>query len=116
VTHHYILDPDNQVVPVASFADYWRWLGAERKARDQELPVATLQVARDTWGDRPDCASTVFLGLDHNFGQGPLQVFETMLFTDGDDDESLWRYATWDEAVAGHARVVAAARTGEAGR
>ena len=45
--------------------------------------------------------STVFLGLDHNWGDGPPLLFETMVFG-GEHDEEQERYATWDEAVAGH--------------
>jgi hypothetical protein len=46
--------------------------------------------------------STVFLGLDHNWDiGGPPLLFETMVFHDGDGEES-WRYSTWDEAVEGH--------------
>lgn len=51
--------------------------------------------------------STVFLGLDHRFcGDGPPLLFETMVFSD-DDDEDMSRYSTWDEAIAGHERTVA---------
>lgn len=47
--------------------------------------------------------STVFLGLDHNFcPEGPPLLFETMTF--GGGWEVCERYATWDEAEAGHAR------------
>ena len=50
--------------------------------------------------------STVFLGLDHNFlGNGEPQFFETMIFG-GKHDEYQERYATWDEAEAGHKRAV----------
>jgi hypothetical protein len=45
--------------------------------------------------------STVFLGLDHSFGEGPPQLFETMIFG-GEHDEYQERYSTWDEAEAGH--------------
>jgi hypothetical protein len=50
--------------------------------------------------------STVFLGLDHNFGEGgaPL-LFETMVF--GLPGEDCRRYSTWAEAEEGHARIVA---------
>lgn len=46
--------------------------------------------------------STVFLGLDHAWGDesGPI-LFETMIFG-GAHDEEMWRYKTWDEAVKGH--------------
>jgi len=50
--------------------------------------------------------STVFLGLDHNFmGKGPPIVFETMVFG-GPFNHTMWRYATWDEAVKGHEELV----------
>lgn len=50
--------------------------------------------------------STVFLGLDHAFGNGPPILFETLVFG-GKHDGECERYSTWDEAVAGHARFVA---------
>jgi len=50
--------------------------------------------------------STVFLGLDHRFGSdGPPLLFETMIFG-GAQDGYQERYATWDEAVEGHAIAV----------
>lgn len=53
--------------------------------------------------------STVFLGLNHNFTRGgPPLLFETMSF--GSGDEYQYRYATWDEAVAGHNHLVAEER------
>lgn len=46
--------------------------------------------------------STVFLVLDHNFAStGPPVLFET-LCPEGD----IHRYCTWDEAEAGHKRLV----------
>ena len=50
--------------------------------------------------------STVFLGLDHSFSnEGPPLLFETMVFG-GVCDENMRRYATWDEAVAGHEEMI----------
>lgn len=49
--------------------------------------------------------STVFLGLNHQWGDGPPLLFETMIFG-GEHDEDQWRYSTWDEAVAGHTAAV----------
>jgi hypothetical protein len=49
--------------------------------------------------------STVFLGLDHSFGEGEPVLFETMTFGLGDDDIQQ-RYTTREEAIAGHAQVV----------
>ena len=45
--------------------------------------------------------STVFLGLDHNFGGGIPVLFETMIFG-GKSDNYLERYSTWDDAEEGH--------------
>ena len=49
--------------------------------------------------------STIFLGLDHQWGDGPPLLFETRIFG-GKHDQDQWPYSTWDEAVAGHNKVV----------
>ena len=49
--------------------------------------------------------STVFLGMDHQFGDGPPMVFETLVFGGPFADE-MDRYSTLDEAKAGHAAMV----------
>lgn len=54
--------------------------------------------------------STCFLGIDHSYGEGPPQLFETMVFAqkDGKTDYSdleFERYATWDEALEGHKKM-----------
>lgn len=50
--------------------------------------------------------STIFLGIDHSHTDGkcPL-LFETMAFG-GSFDQTQWRYATYDEAMRGHAAMV----------
>lgn len=47
--------------------------------------------------------STVFLGLDHRYGEipGPPILFETMIFG-GMNDGYQDRYCTWEEAEEGH--------------
>jgi hypothetical protein len=51
--------------------------------------------------------STVFLGLDHNFSRrGPPLLFESMIFGGPHDGEQR-RYATYDEAEAGHRELTA---------
>lgn len=54
--------------------------------------------------------STVFLAIDHNFHglHLPPILFETMVFG-GPLAGEAERYATWDEAVAGHAAMLARA-------
>ncbi len=49
--------------------------------------------------------STVFLGLDHQWIDGPPILFETMIFG-GKHDEYQERYHTWEEAELGHSEAV----------
>lgn len=52
--------------------------------------------------------STVWLGLDHNWGGGEPILFETMSFGGGEEqDETQWRWPTEAAALAGHAEIVA---------
>ena len=53
----------------------------------------------------PVLISTVWLGIDHSFGHGPPQIFETMTF--GSEDEEQYRYASEAEALEHHAELVA---------
>ena len=62
------------------------------------------KVARTELGDGV-YVSTVFLGLDHSFGQGPPLLFETMVFG-GQHDQDMDRYTTWEQAEAGHRATV----------
>jgi hypothetical protein len=61
------------------------------------------------WGgySREIRVSTVFLIFDHAFGLEGVKplLFETMIFG-GKRNDYCQRYATWDEAVAGHAEAV----------
>jgi hypothetical protein len=54
--------------------------------------------------------STVFLGLDHQYGAGPPRLFETMVFDAGRDGIYQSRYSTWELALEGHERAVAWAK------
>ena len=69
-------------------------------------PYCISSVVRDEVDDL--CVSTVFLGINHNWGEGPPILFETMIFG-GEHDEDRWRYATWDEAIVGHKTACAVA-------
>lgn len=46
--------------------------------------------------------STVFIGLDHSFGDSPPLLFETMIFGCECLSGYQRRYSTWEEAEAGH--------------
>lgn len=47
--------------------------------------------------------STVFLGLDHSFGEGPPVLWETMIFG-GEHDGYQNRYTSRAEALIGHTK------------
>lgn len=59
--------------------------------------------------------STIFLGIDHNFGDGPPLFFETMVFdinkktkySSLGESIDTDRYSTYDQALAGHEAMVA---------
>lgn len=57
-------------------------------------------IAQDHVGDY--FLSTVWIGLDHSWGEGPPIIFETMLFKGAEGDMECWRYESWEQAVAGH--------------
>lgn len=89
-------------IPVTE-TDTPRWA---RMIEDSE----SRRVAKTTVGDAD--VSTVFLGIDYNWtGKGPPLVFETMIFG-GNYDQETWRWSTWNEAEAGHTRIVAALTEG----
>ena len=96
----YILD-GHTVVPADLMA--WAiWFGA-----------ADRHVSKEMIGDSK--VSTVFLGLDHQYGDGPPLLFETMVFGGPLTDE-MDRCSTWEQAEAMHKvmcdRVRAASSTG----
>jgi len=106
----YKLNPDHSVVPgppledKVAFRAYGDWLyGVDANGRPNKW-VGHTETANG------NMVSTVFLGLDHSFYAGKKPVlFETMVFTsEGSSNEDQERYCTWEEAVDGHERHVAA--------
>lgn len=92
MTDKYILD-GKKVVPEPDLYAWGEW-----------FKKADRKVARNKT-DNGD-VSTVFLGLDHSFGDGPPLLFETLVFGGPLKDE-MNRYSTYDEAVAGHVKMLA---------
>lgn len=83
--------------------------GYKRVARSKILDAANPAVMWDV--------STVWLGLDHNWGDGPPHIFETMVFAEGSSmDSACERYSTLAEAELGHRAMVVtvAAELGDA--
>lgn len=86
-SHLYTLNASHEVVPCDNLLDWATW-----------MEHADKQVAYDEAnGIR---VSTVFLGLAAPFSN---HMFETALFSGGELLDIADRYATWDEAVKGHA-------------
>ncbi len=52
--------------------------------------------------------STVWLGLNHNYGRGKPLIFETMVFLNKEDfgEIDMERYSTLKEAQRGHKRMI----------
>lgn len=55
----------------------------------------------------PYKVSTIWLGINHSFGEGPPTIFETMVFEDGEGMCEL-RYETEAAANSGHDFIVSA--------
>ena len=91
MTDRYILDGKN-LVPEPDLLKWAQW-----------FETADRKVAFTKTDDSD--VSTVFLGLDHSFANGPLLLFETLVFGGPLKDE-MDRYATWEEAEAGHKEMV----------
>jgi hypothetical protein len=91
----YILVGKNPM-PVENSLTWGKWLENARKTGERIVGY---------WEHEDILVSTVFLGIDHNFtDEGPPILFETMILG-GPDNQSMWRYATWEEAEAGHMKV-----------
>jgi hypothetical protein len=72
----------------------------------------------ETWVTPEVRVSTIFLGLDHQWGPcGPPILFETMVFWPHSSwDQEQDRYSTWEAAERGHAALVAQVQAALSGR
>lgn len=70
----------------------------------QWFETAERHVA-ETWVTPDVRVSTVFLGLDHQWSDGPPLLWETMVFGAG-MGEDCWRWSTYHDAKQGHERMV----------
>lgn len=97
---HYILQ-GTQPVPVRDFLAWACWFESAERTVARTQVTATIEV------------SSVFLGLNHQWGNGPPLLFETMVFGLDKGDplaDYQWRYRTWHEAEQGHEAIVALVR------
>jgi len=60
-------------------------------------------VAKDKFGKF--CVSTIWLGIDHQFCEGPPVIFETLVFDDSGDVLYKERHSTEEEAKHRHVMV-----------
>jgi len=93
-----ILDENNNVIFVDDLMRWAAWF---------EKNFSKRRIARDTVGN--ERVSTVFLGMNHAWDEenDPPAWFETMTFTgESMSENGCWRYETWEEAKAGHDKVV----------
>ena len=96
MSDYWILD-GHAAVPVDDVREWARMFeGAARRVASDSVGVIRV--------------STVFLGIDHSFGDGPPLLFETMIFG-GKHNDYQRRCSTWDEAEKQHAAALAVART-----
>lgn len=107
---HYILNPDGTTTEV----DLLTWAAWFENFENRRVAYYERE---GYW------VSTVFLGIDHNWGKGPPLLFETMVFSDVREQRK-WpgsertflaieelgdlmnRYSTKDDALIGHQRFV----------
>lgn len=95
---YYILDTDG-ITPIPATLEQWAaWI----PANDIRRTVAHESIGRVN-------ISTVFLGLDHSFLEGPPEIYETMIFG-GPLDQQLARCATHAEALEQHETMVERAK------
>ena len=89
---YYILK-DKKPIQIKDLLLWAKWFEkADRHVKDEKIGDVRI--------------STVFLGIDDNYGlNGPPILFETMIFG-GPLDGEMWQYETWDDALKGHKRVV----------
>ena len=97
----YRLDENRKPVACENHSEYFEW---HRSLPEEFATGIGIQLARTRISDRLS-VSTVFLGMDHAYDAGPPELWETMIFG-GDRDEETTRYRSWDDAIAGHERIV----------
>jgi hypothetical protein len=89
----YILDETGTPVPEPDLYKWGKWFESMGNRVLQQDMVGDVKV------------STVFLGLDHNWGEGEPVLWETMVFG-GKLDMEQDRYTSRDEAIKGHASIL----------
>jgi len=92
---NFVLDENGNPKPCASIVAWGKWFEDIDSRRVCLTDIASCMV------------STVFLGVDHGFGDGPPILWESMVFEDGSALEDYTnRYTSKEDAVKGHNEIV----------
>ena len=91
MSQYFILD-GHKPVPCSDPIEWANWF------KNSHRHVASMSVG-DVF------VSTVFLGIDHSFGEGEPMLFETMIFG-GLHDGYQRRCSTWEEAETMHTKAL----------
>jgi hypothetical protein len=113
----YILDAEHRAVHCEALHKWTQWM-AENKyhavsaidARGEPYHAGACRVGatmvRHRW------VSTVFLGISLSWDLEQRGLFESKVFGAGGSQESAYPWNTWEEAEAGHQRIVSALMAG----
>ena len=95
--------PDGRTPVPATLLQWAAWSEHASRVVAVAIGVGPLRLRPSDAAPKPARISTVFLGLDHRFGDddGAPLVFETLVFG-GRFDGACRRYASWDAAMDGH--------------
>ncbi len=96
---HFYIEVEGNPVP-ATLMEWGSW----------SKNIDNRRVASDYIGEVH--VSTVFIGMDQGFGQGPPLLYETMVFR-GPMDGEIDRYSTREEALRGHQEMLNRVKAGE---
>lgn len=99
----YILDKDGNVVPERDLLSWAKWFEDSSNRIVKADKVGDVRV------------STIFLGIDHNFGDGAPVLWETMIFG-GEHDGYQDRYTSREDALAGHEKALTLANLKKLGQ
>lgn len=93
----YILDENKKIITTENILIWVEWL--ENSYKDGTHWIADTRLKNIH-------ISTVFLGANHNWGEGDPILFETMVFGGWLNREYQVRYSTYDEALDGHSKAI----------
>lgn len=103
-------DPWERPCTFGRWAELWSARHREHDRVELELPAGDMwwKIGDTTIGEVH--VSTVWLGMNHRFGNGPPLIYETMVFG-GALDQEQERYEAREAAAAGHERMVRLVQT-----